>query len=799
MTIGMPDWALEVPFAPVHQKPSGTDLTRPFTAQQLIEFGLQLMEQLIKRVVLAVAGFFIPGLPSFDQLKNWAENLPGQITRFINNIAGIDLSSWDNFVASLADGKGIDLPLLKAAIDFLSILFGGIDLHLPHNAAEVWRLVANVFLAPLNLFAIPADVQVSINMALGYTKAALEGTYIGTDPIFLAVQTAAAKWLTGSSTLNSANLTGPIGDGLLPGLGAVRDAIYQAIHGGSTTGVTAAQVKSSLTTLTSDAAAAGSDASAALENWATTITQIYNRWSGNNAGSASQSQADAAMATAASTIGQHTAWINALQNMMEGAGGFSASVMFRQPETVAFDVPGPFNYVPPPWFRLGVDTVDEAKVGGGGGAQGVNFGLPGTDGTDGGASSLTINGVTRTAPGGLGNSSLVRTGLGPGPITFLDILYPGGANQSVNGGNGNSPGGGGASHPTSVGIGHGGGPGGWDTASTIPTSLPITGTVGAGGSGGSGLPVGSGSGAPGAVYVRARAAMPAEFTSLGTQILPTFKLNTGVALTDAMTAAAVWSRVPPGGAAGGHMLKIRSNAAGTSYVYLRVWYVSGVTHYELGTVVSGTKTPWKSGTITEAIPFNAFSLTSDNSYTFTIGINGSGFNSYIDAAHLSSMGALYRGGDWASSDSALPGSIMQFAFLDTGTPSRITSNTVATPASTTSTTYADLTGSTGPSVTLNVPPSGEIVVDLSAALAHGGSAVSYMGFVLSGANTRAASDAESAAARNGSISAGVFATPSRRIPLAGLNAGTTTIKAVYRTAANTATFSDRILIVEPKP
>ncbi|MGC7255693.1 hypothetical protein RBA19_21430, partial [Mycobacteroides abscessus subsp. massiliense] len=51
-----------------------------------------------------------------------------------------------------------------------------------------------------------------------------------------------------------------------------------------------------------------------------------------------------------------------------------------------------------------------------------------------------------------------------------------------------------------------------------------------------------GKGAPGVVHIRARAAMPAAFTSMGTLLLPTFKLNTGVAQTDAMTVASSWSR-----------------------------------------------------------------------------------------------------------------------------------------------------------------------------------------------------------------------------------------------------------------
>ncbi|WP_131725065.1 hypothetical protein, partial [Mycobacteroides abscessus] len=68
-----------------------------------------------------------------------------------------------------------------------------------------------------------------------------------------------------------------------------------------------------------------------------------------------------------------------------------------------------------------------------------------------------------------------------------------------------------------------------------------------------------------------------------------------------------------------------------------------------------------------AIPFNAFTLTSDTARTFTVGVNGTAFDSYNDSGATSLMGAAYRSGGWASSDPALPGSMSQFAFLDTGT------------------------------------------------------------------------------------------------------------------------------------
>ncbi|WAA19741.1 minor tail protein [Mycobacterium phage Shweta] len=129
MSIEMPDWASNIPSAPIHQTRPGSEITRPFTAQQLHELGGQLVEQFLKQVVLALAGIFVPGKlgAAFDQLKDWADDLGDRIISDINDSAGIDLSSWDAFVASLDDGKGIDLPFVVAFIAGAQQFFDGID------------------------------------------------------------------------------------------------------------------------------------------------------------------------------------------------------------------------------------------------------------------------------------------------------------------------------------------------------------------------------------------------------------------------------------------------------------------------------------------------------------------------------------------------------------------------------------------------------------------------------------------------------------------------------------------------
>ncbi|QKY78902.1 minor tail protein [Mycobacterium phage Rebel] len=153
MSIEMPDWASNIPSAPIHQTRPGSEITRPFTAQQLHELGGQLVEQFLKQVVLALAGIFVPGKlgAAFDQLKDWADDLGDRIISDINDNAGIDLASWDAFIASLDDGKGIDLPFITSFIAGAQEFFGSIDFTAPDfdpedAAREFVRTIVQPFL-----------------------------------------------------------------------------------------------------------------------------------------------------------------------------------------------------------------------------------------------------------------------------------------------------------------------------------------------------------------------------------------------------------------------------------------------------------------------------------------------------------------------------------------------------------------------------------------------------------------------------------------------------------------------------
>ncbi|WP_255799424.1 hypothetical protein [Mycobacteroides abscessus] len=769
----IPDWARDVPSAPVHREQGG-GLTRPFTPQQLQEFGKGFVEQFIARVVLAVVGTLIPGVSSFDQLRNWAEHLPvvGDIIRIINGL--------------------------------FSGIFGGIDFNNPPTPEQIWQNVVNTLIKPLNAFA-----ELIGGLIPSWHIPGLDASKIISGKItqtFLSITNIAANIISG--VLSGGNIppldaskvqTGKLGKDVIPNLTKDMSTDLQAV------------IDAGINAVRDTPNAVGQT----IEGWAEALasipTQLFNQFGGNNVPRASQEQANAAMAALVNTVNSQGAAINALQNILSDVGGFSASITFRPAETTVFTGPGTAPWTPPAWAAGGYGEYVIAPAAGGGGAGEGGSGAFGVGGYPGawatgtfpiepGAYSIFAGGGGLGGQdeglgfgdnGSAGDTSTITSPTGTPVATVAGGAGGEGARRGGSGQNGKT-----ISPQTLSAFGEA------FTAGSGGTGNAGSGGVAGGGAGGNGGLFGNytkgGTGGPAKIWMRARAPIPAQFTAMGTLILPTLKLNTGVAQTDSMTAAGQWRTIAPGGAAGGYMLIIRANASFTDYVYLRIWDVSGVTHYELGRVASGVKSAWKTGTVGAAIPFNAFTLTSDAARTFTVGVNGTAFDSYNDSGATSLMGAAYRSGGWASSDPALPGSMSQFAFLDTGTPARIVSGTIATAQGTNSTAYVDLT-TPGPSVTLNVPASGEVTIDLSAAYSSGGAAAQtgYMGCALSGANTRAATDATAAYGRT--VTAGLYGTLARRIHLTGLTPGTTTFKAVYKTSTSTATFSDRHIIVEPKP
>ena len=129
----IPDWVTAVPAAAgVHPEglaQTGGAWTRPFTVQQLVEIGLELMEQFLKRVVNAVVGVFIPGLDAFTQLKNWALDIGSAIQDLVdglqNLITGL-LTAPANFLGNIFDVFVDGVNTLGQMIGGLFTGFGGI-------------------------------------------------------------------------------------------------------------------------------------------------------------------------------------------------------------------------------------------------------------------------------------------------------------------------------------------------------------------------------------------------------------------------------------------------------------------------------------------------------------------------------------------------------------------------------------------------------------------------------------------------------------------------------------------------
>jgi hypothetical protein len=126
---------------------------------------------------------------------------------------------------------------------------------------------------------------------------------------------------------------------------------------------------------------------------------------------------------------------------------------------------------------------------------------------------------------------------------------------------------------------------------------------------------------------------------------------------------------------------------------------------------------------------------------------------------------------------------------------------ISTSVSTTSTSYTDLSNSSGPFVSVTVPASGTVLVTVTGGIqSNYNGEMGYMGFAISGASTASASDARSLrwTGRNETETFQASAT----FYVTGLTAGTTNFTAKYRTESggtHNSTFSNRNIIVIPVP
>ena len=122
-------------------------------------------------------------------------------------------------------------------------------------------------------------------------------------------------------------------------------------------------------------------------------------------------------------------------------------------------------------------------------------------------------------------------------------------------------------------------------------------------------------------------------------------------------------------------------------------------------------------------------------------------------------------------------------------------NAIDTSQTTTSTSYTNLT-TVGPQVTVEIGPRGTAIVMLTAqAMTNSNGVECFMGFDVSGATTVSANDdqALTSATRN----SGDTPKSSATFWVSGLNAGSNTFTARYRTTSGTATFADRNIVVIP--
>lgn len=136
----------------------------------------KMIEDGIRNVIETLIGTAVKPI---TELAEWVGNLGHQITQSINDIAGIDLSSWDNFMASLHDGKGIDLP----SIDF-----------------NLSGLITNLLMAPATVIgSIGQVVMDGVTTIQGFLNGLWEGLSGGTA----STAKSAGHVKTAASSVNS--------------------------------------------------------------------------------------------------------------------------------------------------------------------------------------------------------------------------------------------------------------------------------------------------------------------------------------------------------------------------------------------------------------------------------------------------------------------------------------------------------------------------------------------------------------------------------------------------------------------
>lgn len=232
--MGMPEWASAVPSTPLVHPSADAGFKRPFSQQQLLQMGADLLEQMLRRVVLAITHAFIPGIPAFEQLQQWADQigdllwwLEGDmlielVTEHIGDLLEINwldpraiwqavTSSWDFWrgvvnwaMTVLKNITGIDLTEQSQFLKDLAALFALSDLQAVwvaffngwddlnwsnplqaiHNA---WKLLVDLFWGVLDWFGTMLSNLTGIELPSFLEFDALKAAWTGFNTAWGAI------------------------------------------------------------------------------------------------------------------------------------------------------------------------------------------------------------------------------------------------------------------------------------------------------------------------------------------------------------------------------------------------------------------------------------------------------------------------------------------------------------------------------------------------------------------------------------------------------------------------------------
>ena len=232
--MGMPEWAAAIPSTPLVHPSADGGFTRPFSQQQLLQLGADLLEQMLRRVVLAITHAFLPGIPAFEQLQQWADGIadllwwlegdmlielvtehigelleinwlnPSAIWEAITsswdfwrgvanwamtvlkNITGIDLTEQSEFLKDLAELFALD-DLQAAWVAFFNG-WGDLNWSNPLQAIhDAWKLLVDLFWGVLDWFGTVLSNLTGIELPSFLEFDALKAAWTGFNTAWGAI------------------------------------------------------------------------------------------------------------------------------------------------------------------------------------------------------------------------------------------------------------------------------------------------------------------------------------------------------------------------------------------------------------------------------------------------------------------------------------------------------------------------------------------------------------------------------------------------------------------------------------